>query len=152
MLMLKCMGTSALVLPLLVGCGAVERPARESPSPMNSPSAGGQTATESLGGPLKVAPTGTVTGIFIAVGGPPGARPSPQRGIVTLAYAEGRSSIGVASGRDGRFSIVVPVGTYTVTGKTSQYMINDQEGLCVGGTVTVKRGQTSTVTVGCARR
>lgn len=152
MLKPKCAAAVVVGVPLLLGCGSTATSLPSPSSTVASPIATVHTSTTSLGGPLRRGPTGIVKGRFIASGGPPGAKPSPQKGIVTFVDADGQTSIQVASGADGTFSIVLPVGTYTVTGHTPQYVINDREGLCAGGDVTVKRGRTSSATVGCGRR
>jgi hypothetical protein len=95
-------------------------------------------------------PTGTLTGTLQAVGGPPGVGPRALSGQVTLHESNGtRYQIDV--GANGRFSVPVPVGTYTVSGQNSRYE---------GGTakcqasrpVKVTKGVTSSVEVDCQEK
>lgn len=61
--------------------------------------------------------TGYVSGTLQAVGGPPLLPPRSLNGTVTLRSSTGES-FSAAVGADGAFSIQVPVGTYTVTGRS----------------------------------
>ena len=60
-------------------------------------------------------PTGTVTGSLQAVGGPGSVGPRALSGQVTLHGSSGHI-VGITVGKSGRFSVPVPVGTYTVSG------------------------------------
>jgi hypothetical protein len=92
-------------------------------------------------------PTGTLTGMIQAVGGPSGAGPRALSGQVTLHGPNGHiTSMTVAA--NGRFSAPVPVGKYTVSGQSPQYQGGTAD--CrASGPVTVTQGVTSRVEVDC---
>ena len=92
-------------------------------------------------------PTGTLTGTLQSVGGPSGVGPRALSGQVTLHGSNGRRSI-ISVGANGRFSVPVPVGTYTVSGQSPQYEGGAAD--CkASGPVTVTKGLTSSVKVDC---
>jgi hypothetical protein len=91
-------------------------------------------------------PLGTVTGTLRAAGGSSGASPRPLSGQVTLHFSKGK--IGIAVGNDGRFSVPVTVGTYTVTATSPQYKGGTVD--CQApGSLTVTKGVTSDVEITC---
>jgi hypothetical protein len=95
-------------------------------------------------------PTGTVTGTLQAVGGPPGDGPRALGGQVTLHGSSGHI-VGITVGATGRFSLPVPVGTYTVSGQSPQY--EGGAGVCrASGPVVVTKDVASSVEVGCRER
>ena len=92
-------------------------------------------------------PTGTLTGTLQAVGGPPGVGPRALSGQITLHGSSGHIT-GITVGANGRFSVPVPVGTYTVSGQSPQY--EGGTGVCrASGPVIVTEGVTSNVEVDC---
>jgi hypothetical protein len=92
-------------------------------------------------------PTGTLTGKLQAVNGPPGVGPRALSGQITLHGSSGHID-GITVGMNGRFSVPVPVGTYTVSGQSPQY--ERGTGVCRGsGLVVVTKGVTSRVQVDC---
>jgi hypothetical protein len=92
-------------------------------------------------------PTGTLTGTLQTVGGPLGAGPRALSGQVTLHESNGRGGI-ITVGANGRFSVPVTVGTYTVTGQSRQY--GEDTAVCrASGPVVVTKGVTSNVEVDC---
>jgi hypothetical protein len=92
-------------------------------------------------------PTGTVTGTLQAVGGLPGDGPRALSGQITLHGSSGHI-VGITVGANGRFSLAVPVGTYTVSGQSPQYRGGAAE--ChASGPVVVTKGVTSSVEVDC---
>ena len=92
-------------------------------------------------------PTGTLTGTLQAVGGPSGVGPRALSGHVTLHGPNGRRAI-ISVGANGRFSVPVPVGTYTVSGQSPQYEGGTAD--CkASGPVTVTKGLTSSVKIDC---
>lgn len=92
---------------------------------------------------------GTLTGHFYAVGGPYPGSPQPYNvGTVTADGPDGRHTIPITS--YGYYTIKLSVGTYTVTGTTPGY--NGGKFACDGGTITVKRGQTSSTDIACSIR
>ena len=92
-------------------------------------------------------PTGTLTGTFQAVGGPSGASPRALSGQVTAQRSNGARDI-ISVGANGRFSVPVPVGTYTVSGQSPQYEGGTAD--CkASGPVTVTKGLTSSVKIDC---
>jgi hypothetical protein len=77
---------------------------------------------------------GTVTGIFLMVGGPAsithpnGVRlPLPGRVIATSTTGE---RFTVSTGKSGRFTMLLPPGTYHLTGYSPRVRINGQEMRC----------------------
>jgi hypothetical protein len=95
-------------------------------------------------------PTGTLTGALQAVGGSPGASPRALSGQVNLLKSNGARD-GISVGANGRFSVPVPVGTYTVTGQSPQYQ--GGTGVCrASGPVVVTEGVTSTVKIDCQEK
>ena len=95
-------------------------------------------------------PTGTLIGTLQAVGGPPGDALRALSGQITLHGSSGHIA-GITVGANGRFSVPVPVGTYTVSGQSPQY----QGGTAVcraSGSVVVTKGVTSSVEVDCQER
>jgi hypothetical protein len=58
-------------------------------------------------------PTGTITGHLFMVGGPGPGIHSPMLGTI---YVSGHGT--VDAGPDGSFSVTVPAGTYTLSGRT----------------------------------
>ena len=92
-------------------------------------------------------PTGTLTGTLQAVGGPSGAGPRALSGQVTAQRSNGARDI-ISVGANGRFSVPVPVGTYTVSGQSPQYEGGTAD--CkASGPVTVTKGLTSSVKIDC---
>jgi hypothetical protein len=92
-------------------------------------------------------PTGTLTGVLQAVGGPSGAGTRGLTGQVTLQGADGRKLV-ITAGANGKFSVPVTVGTYTATGQSPQYE-GDAADCHAAGPVTVTKGATSRVEVDC---
>lgn len=95
-------------------------------------------------------PTGTLTGTLQAVGGPSGADPRALSGQVTLHGPDGRRAI-ISVGADGRFSLPVSEGTYTVSGQSPQYE-GGTTNCKASGPVTVTKGLRSSVKVDCQER
>ena len=94
--------------------------------------------------------TGTLTGTLQAVGGPPGVSPRALGGQVTLHESNGAKYpiTGITVGANGRFSLPVPVGKYTVSGQSPQY--EGGTAVCrASGPVAVTKGVTSSVEVDC---
>ena len=95
-------------------------------------------------------PTGTVAGVFRIEGGPPGVHVPLRTGTIYLA-SDSRQPITVNVQPGGNFTVQVPVGTYTVTGRTRQ--VNGGKEVCDDNfTVIVHSGQLSTTTVACQIR
>lgn len=95
-------------------------------------------------------PTGTLTGTLQAVGGPAGVGPRALSGQVTLHGSNGTGGI-VTVGANGRFSVPVTVGTYTISGRSPQYEGGAAE--CqASGPVNVTKGATSRLEVDCQRK
>jgi hypothetical protein len=95
-------------------------------------------------------PTGTLTGTLQAVGGPSGAGPRVLTGQIILNGSNG-ARFSITAGANGRFSVPVAVGTYTVTGRSSQYEGGTADCLA-SGPVTVTKGLTSSVDVDCQEK
>ncbi len=95
-------------------------------------------------------PTGTLTGMLQAVGGAPGGGTRVLSGQVTLHGASGHIT-GITVAADGRFSVPVSVGTYTVSGQSPQY--EGGTGKCrASGPVVMNKGVTSSVEVECQEK
>jgi hypothetical protein len=94
--------------------------------------------------------TGTLTGTFQAVGGPPGIVPRELSGTITAKTA-GQGILGFPV-TDGRFTVdSVVVGSYTVTGKSPQF--DGGRTIChATRRVTVTKGATSNVKIDCQER
>ena len=85
-----------------------------------------------------------------AVGGPPGVGPRGLSGQVTLHGSSGYVT-GITVGANGRFSVPVGVGQYTVSGQSPQYKGGDA--VCrAAEPVTVTKGVTTKVKVDCEKK
>ncbi len=90
--------------------------------------------------------TGTLSGTLETVGGPSGTEPRAVGGTITARSNTGVLSFPVDS--DGRFTVQVVVGTYTVSGRSPQYEGGTAD--ChASGPVTVAKGLTIRVQVDC---
>jgi hypothetical protein len=95
-------------------------------------------------------PTGTLTGTLQAVGGPSGVGPRALSGQVTARRSNGARDI-ISVGRNGRFSVPIPVGTYTISAQSPQYDGGTAD--CnASGLVTVTKGLTSSVKIDCQEK
>ena len=119
------MGASLAAAAVLAGC------------------AGGSVATD--------ATRGTVTGVLLGEGGPPGAHPATLPGTVVAASQTGQRFTAAAGGQ-GRFRLLLPPGTYRLTGHSPQ--IDNGMLLCLGAGVVhvTSRITRSGVTVICSIR
>jgi len=89
---------------------------------------------------------GTLVGHLYAVGGPAPGNPRGISGTITAHGDNGSRS--VKTSPDGRFSIHLPTGTYTLRGHSHQY--NQGTSRCTAQhIVTVKRDQTVSIDVLC---
>jgi hypothetical protein len=104
-------------------------------------------AAVSLAGCSSPPDQGTLDGILQAVGGPAGTGPLPLRGSVTFHGSDGNiATIDVST--HGRFSAHLPVGRYTVAGRSPQF--EGGVGECQApGPVTVTYDVTSRVEIDC---
>ena len=92
-------------------------------------------------------PTGTVTGTYLRVGGPPGTPDMPLPGTISFR-AQGSSTISFTSDGTGKFTGQLPPGTYAVTAESS--LINEGKASCSRPLTTqVQAGMTVTVTLVC---
>jgi hypothetical protein len=81
------------------------------------------------------------------VGGPAGDGPRALSGQITLHESDGTKDI-VPVGANGRFSVPIAVGTYTVSGRSPQYA--GGTAVCqASGPAVVTKGVTSSVEVYC---
>lgn len=64
---------------------------------------------------------GTIIGTLVAVGGPAPGLPRPLPGSVRLTNMHTHASKVVTVGVDGRYSLPIAPGSYTLTGKSPQY-------------------------------
>jgi hypothetical protein len=65
--------------------------------------------------------SGSISGHLLAVGGPAPGPPRPLPGEVVVTDASGVSVATVEVASDGRFSVEVPAGNYTVEGRSKYY-------------------------------
>ena len=74
-------------------------------------------------------PHQTVTGLLVRVGGPAPGSPVPLPGTVVAQTAVGEQFT-TTTGKDGRFQLSLPPGTYRLTGHSPQVMGDGQQSLC----------------------
>ncbi len=90
---------------------------------------------------------GTLDGTLQAVGGPAGTGPRPLSGSVTFHGSDGNIAT-IDLSANGRFSAHLPVGRYTVAGRSPQF--KGGSGECqASGPVTVTNDVTSRVEIDC---
>jgi hypothetical protein len=90
---------------------------------------------------------GTLDGRLQAVGGPAGITPRPLSGSVTFHGSDGNIAT-IDLSANGRFSAHLPVGRYTVAGRSPQF--EEGTGGCrAPGPVTVTNDVTSRVEIVC---
>ncbi len=90
---------------------------------------------------------GTLDGKLQAVGGPAGTGPRPLSGSVTFHGSDGNIAT-IDLSANGRFSVHLPVGRYTVAGRSPQF--EGGAGECQApGPVTVTNDVTSLVDIVC---
>lgn len=82
-------------------------------------------------------PRQTVTGLLIRVGGPVTLNHQqnqlPLPGTVVAQNVAGGGLFTATTGKNGRFQLSLPPGTYRLTGHSPQVMGNDQQELCSAG-------------------
>jgi photosystem II stability/assembly factor-like uncharacterized protein len=92
---------------------------------------------------------GVVLGALEAVGGPAPGTPRPLRGAITLRDSAGTAFTATA-GSDGVFSVRVPTGSYTITGRSPLYDSGNVDCHSIApAPVTVTAGATIRVVVAC---
>jgi hypothetical protein len=97
-----------------------------------------------------MAARGTLTGHLYGVGGPAPGAPRPWPGTITVTGGLGVHR-DVQVGASGRFSVLVPAGTYTVAGRSPRYQ--DGAGACRAvGPVLVTSGHRTKADVLCQLR
>jgi hypothetical protein len=79
------------------------------------------------GGPSD--PQRTVTGLLVRVGGPAPGSPVPLPGTVVARNAAGQQFT-ATTGKDGRFRLSLPLGTYRMTGHSPQVKSDGQQMIC----------------------
>ena len=90
---------------------------------------------------------GTLDGTLQAVGGPSGTTPRPLSGSLTFHGSNGNIAT-IDLSANGRFSAHLPVGRYTVAGRSPQF--KGGAGDCQGpGFVTVNNDVTTRVDIDC---
>lgn len=99
------------------------------------------TTTASSLDQRNVPPAGTITGTLIMSGGPgPGVHIDVPGRITATSVTDKAGSATVTTGPDGRFTIRLPSGTYTLTGASPRY--GNWSGECRGGWLIVRAGST----------
>ena len=76
-------------------------------------------------------PRQVVTGTLLRVGGPPGVRPKPLPGRV-VARNEAGLEFTAATGDDGQFQLLLPPGTYLLTGTSPLVSMGHKTGRLAG--------------------
>jgi len=112
--------------------------------------AGGMTLAGCSSPTVPPGPLGTVAGKLQAVGGSPGTGPQALAGQITLHGPNGLK-FPITAGADGRFSVPVTVGTYTVTARSPQFEGGSTD-CTASAPVTVTQGATSSVVVDCQEK
>jgi len=107
-------------------------------------STNGGHSWQSVKAPTVTTATGgeeTVTGSFVAVGGPSPGSPRPLSGQVTAQNSAGQKFT-VAVGKSGKFVLWLPEGLYRLTGRSPMFLVNGVEGTCAADQpVRVKAGK-----------
>lgn len=94
---------------------------------------------------------GRLSGRVLAVGGPYGARPIPHRGTVIITdIRSGRTRMATA-GADGRYTVQLPAGTYSVEAHSPQMGTADTYCLAAGP-VTLRPGSQAVSNAYCQMR
>jgi hypothetical protein len=94
-------------------------------------------------------PTGTVTGRLVMAGGPAPGVTVRVPGTITASSASRTHQASAA--QDGSFTLVLPAGSYTLTGTSPQY--NDGHGRCVAtAPVDVREGAVTRADITCVMR
>lgn len=75
-------------------------------------------------------PHQTVTGLLVRVGGLAPGSPVPLPGTVVARNTAG-GQFTTSTGKNGRFQLSLPLGTYRLTGHSPQVMVNNQQMLCI---------------------
>ena len=103
------------------------------------------TTTTVPSSPSTIVAQATISGTLERIGGPPGP-PLPLPGQVSVTGA-GRTYV-VAAEQDGHYSISVPAGRYTVTGRSPLYQ-SGTIGCVAQSPITVTAGRSIKVDVVC---
>ena len=106
-----------------------------------------------LAGCAKASGQGTLSGHLYMVGGPVvrGATPSPRPLAGKVVATGSAGSYTATVGPDGRYTMQLPPGTYSVTGTSPSY--NGGTGICrTDGTVTIVLGREQAADVYCQAR
>lgn len=77
-------------------------------------------------------PHQSVTGLLVRVGGPAPGSPVPLPGTVAARNAAG-AQFTTTTGKNGRFRLSLPPGTYRLTGHSPQVIGDGQQELCLAG-------------------
>jgi hypothetical protein len=93
---------------------------------------------------------GTVSGTFKAVGGPPGAPDSPQRGRLLVRYS-GRVVMTVHVEPDGHYEFLIAPGIYRIVGYSPQYGSGRAPCDSYPSSFKVRAGHTKHIDVLCQR-
>ena len=131
--------TVGLAAAALAGCSSGGPAVRTHPGvPVQTPSVGAH---------------GVITGMFLAVGGPAGALPSPQRGRIDVLRPDGQAAMSVKVPRNGTYSFGILPGRYTLVGHTPQFHVNGERAPCrASHPVTVRVGKIAHLDTYCQRR
>jgi hypothetical protein len=98
-------------------------------------------------GASSTGPMGTVTGIYIRVGGPGGTPNLPLSGTISFR-SQGGQTTNLNAGSTGKFTGQLPAGTYAVTAASG--MVDNGTSTCSRPmTARVPAGKTVTLTIIC---
>jgi hypothetical protein len=91
----------------------------------------------------------TVQGAFVRVGGPAPGSPFPLPGTITARAATGETFT-ASAGRDGRFTLSLPPGSYRVTGHSPLMQSGQMTCAATAELHVVRRQPARSVTVICS--
>jgi photosystem II stability/assembly factor-like uncharacterized protein len=133
-------------------------PSNRIPTPTNTPFVflqtddGGATWRSVVPAFVQSAPqSGLIDGTLEAVGGAAPGTPRPLSGSITLRNSDGRVFTATA-GSGGVFTVRVPIGTYTVTGRSPLYDSGSANCYSGGPATVTGAGETIHVIVACSEK
>lgn len=95
--------------------------------------------------------TGTVSGKLAISGGIHGPGQPALRGVPGVITVSGMGNHRTVDARsDGSFSLTLSPGSYVLSGRTPNFILNGHQGLCeAAAAVTISAGRTTTASVVC---
>jgi hypothetical protein len=96
--------------------------------------------------------SGTIIGVLEAIGGAAPGTPRPLPGTITIHARDG-STFTASAGSGGTFMVQIPIGSYTVTGRSPLYQNGTSDcGLTPPATVAITADGTTRVTIDCQEK